>query len=139
MRTDWAPVLLQLKREFLTYNEDVARAFPDTLTSPTNSMAMEGNFLEAVNLALNIFDKAHINRDLIRTGLSVLMVTPGAGIFHVDASLVGLTKQRTVDNGIGCDVVCLRRPPLHTVPLFVMRRADSPDGIVRIIVLLLIF
>lgn len=34
-----------------------------------------------------------------------------------------LTKQRMVDNGIGCDLICLARRPLHIVPLFCFKHS----------------
>ena len=55
--------------------------------------AAEGNFLEALNLTLNVFQKHHMDRDLYRTGQSVVLITAGTGIFHVDRHMVLLTKE----------------------------------------------
>jgi len=35
-----------------------------------------------------------------------------------------LTKQRMVDVGIGCDLICLGKPPLHVVPLFMYQNPN---------------
>jgi len=80
--------------------------------------AYEGNILEAINLALNPFDEHYIDRDLSRTGLSMTVITPGTGHFAVDKQLLRLTTERMVDHGIGLDLVCLTKMPLHSVPLF---------------------
>ncbi|KAJ3288894.1 vacuolar membrane-associated protein iml1 [Borealophlyctis nickersoniae] len=132
VRSDWAPVLPPLKKEFLQFQRDVLQQ-PDgeggsTVLSGTNSPACEGNILEAVNLALNPFDKHYIDRDLARTGLSIIVITPGTGIFEVDKRLLRLTTQRMIDNGIGLDLVCLSRPPLYTVPLFQFVSKEMSPG-----------
>ena len=74
--------------------------------------------LEAVNLALNPFDEHYIDRDLSRTGLSMTIITPGTGHFAVDKHILRLTTERMIDHGIGLDLVCLTKMPLHSVPLF---------------------
>jgi len=38
-------------------------------------------------------------------------------------------QRRMIDNGIGCDVVCLTRRPLHTVPLFQVAAPEMPDHV----------
>lgn len=81
--------------------------------------AYEGNILEAINLSLNIFDLHYLNRDLTRTGQSIIVVTPGSGAFKVDPHAHAIAKKRVLALGIGVDILCLGRPPLHTVPLFV--------------------
>lgn len=80
---------------------------------------------KAINLALNPFDRHFVDRDLSRTGLSIVLITPGTGIFEglhkfnaVDKALCRMTDKRMADNGISLDLVCLSKPPLHSSPLF---------------------
>ena len=82
------------------------------------SDAASGNFLEAINTTLNILDKHYMDRDLLRTGNSIVMISAGTGIFKVKPIMALISKQRMMDNGIGLDYVSLSQPPLHTVPLF---------------------
>ncbi|KNE66846.1 hypothetical protein AMAG_11328 [Allomyces macrogynus ATCC 38327] len=123
-RTDWSTVLLTLKREFLPFVRSVLQVY-DAEGVPVVrgrlAPAHQGNVLEAVNLALNPHDKHYIDRDVdfVRTGLSILVVTPTPGFLEVDKTLLRLTTQRMLDNGVGLDLVCLTRPPLHAAPLFV--------------------
>lgn len=63
------------------------------------STAVDGNLLEAINLALNKFDKHYIDRDLRRTGQAVVLITAGTGVWLIDRTLIELTKERLVDNG----------------------------------------
>lgn len=65
------------------------------------STAAQGNILEAINIALNVMQLHYIDRDLSRTGNSVVVVSAGSGVFEVDKDLAGITKQRMMDNGIG--------------------------------------
>lgn len=81
--------------------------------------AMDGNILEAINVTLNIFDKHYMDRDLNRTGQSIVMITAGCSIFNVDERLAQITKQRMMDNGVGMDMISLTTPPMHVVPLFI--------------------
>jgi hypothetical protein len=130
-RSDWAQVLLPLKKEFIQFEKDVLQrngGDGSFVLSGANSPASEGNLLEAINLALNPFDKHYIDRDLLRTGLSIVVVTPSPGLFEVDKKLCRLTTQRMIDNGIGCDIVSLSKPPLYTVPLFQFTSKDPFHG-----------
>jgi hypothetical protein len=139
-RSDWTSALRLLKEELTQYQlnillrekkkQDGDETYKILLGK--NSYAFEGNILEAINLALNPFDRHYVDRDLLRTGLSIIIVTPGSCRFEVDKKLLRLTAERMIDNGIGLDLVCLSRIPLHTVPLFKfnsqeLSKAPLPD------------
>ena len=62
------------------------------------------------------------------TGLVVSLITAGTGVWEVQRDLAQLTKQRVVDNGVGCDVICVTTPPLHSSPLFIFPPAPPPPG-----------
>jgi hypothetical protein len=91
------------------------------------SNARDGNLLEAVNLVLNIFEKHHIDRDLSRSGQSVVLITPGNGIFSVNKRLSEITEQRMMDHGIGIDLISLASRPLHKCPLFLFKQSDLSE------------
>jgi len=99
--------------------------FPSKLDSMTPykdgwspSKAKVGNVLEVINLCCNIRDKNFFDRNLNRTGMALVILTPGTGVFHVDRILTRFTKSRVLINGIGADIVSINKPPLVPVPLF---------------------
>ncbi|KAF9977679.1 vacuolar membrane-associated protein iml1 [Actinomortierella ambigua] len=119
-RTDWTTAIIPLKEEVMKYQRDILLrpAGEYEVVSGENSYAFEGNILEAVNMALNPFDKHYVDRDLQRTGLSIVIITPGSGVFDVDKKLLRMTTERMISSGIGLDLVCLSKVPAHIVPLF---------------------
>lgn len=123
---DWMAIIATLKKEQLTFQPNVLLKSEDgqTLVQGYISTSAEGNVLEAINLALNPFDKHYIDRDLMRTGLSLILITPGVGKFWVNKKLLRLTNERMTDNGIAMDLVCLSPMPLHITPL--MCYMDAP-------------
>jgi hypothetical protein len=84
------------------------------------SDAVNGNFLGAINTSLNILEKHYLDRDLQRTGNSIVVLSAGCGIFKVRPNLAQITKQRMLDSAFGIDFISLSRPPLHVVPLFIV-------------------
>jgi hypothetical protein len=69
--------------------------------------------------------RSYVDCDLTRTGQIIVVVSAGTGVFHVDAALAQDTKQRMIDRGIGCDLVCLTKPPLHVVPLLILHKTAN--------------
>ncbi|KAI1300655.1 vacuolar membrane-associated protein iml1 [Mortierella claussenii] len=128
-RTDWTTAIIPLKEEIMRYQRDILLrpAGQYHILSGENSFAFEGNVLESINLALNSLDKHYVDRDLQRTGLSIVLITPGSGMFDVDKKLLRLTTERMISGGIGLDMICLSKIPAHIVPLFRWRGpvADS--------------
>ena len=133
-----ANILDRLKKEFLVFLRDVSirrpeagdyaplgsglsaasAELPDQVIAGQPSAASRGNVLEAINLASSQFSSDYIDRDLVRTGVSIVLISPGTGVFEVDYTLLVTTTENLTDNGVGIDLVCLSRMPLHSVPLF---------------------
>ncbi|KAI9907796.1 hypothetical protein PsorP6_004733 [Peronosclerospora sorghi] len=142
--TDVEPLLVELKKAINEFPRECGWRSPaDFLASPISirklsqsesrlrlgipSNARNGNLLEAVNLVLNIFEKHHIDRDLSRSGQSVVLITPGNGIFSVNRRLSEITEQRMMDHGIGIDLISLASRPLHKCPLFLFKQSDLSE------------
>jgi hypothetical protein len=101
---------------------------PKTIITGRPSAAIHGNILEAINLATIQFSRSYIDVDLVRTGISIVLITPGTGLFEVDYEMLKATTEGLIANGMGIDLVCLSRAPLHMVPLFRYRNpANSRD------------
>ncbi|KAM9720335.1 GATOR1 complex protein DEPDC5 isoform 3-T3 [Menidia menidia] len=125
-RDEWTSLLITIKKLFIQYPILVRLKETDGFPMGYNSTAAQGNYLEAINLSFNVFDKHYINRNFDRTGQMSVVITPGVGVFEVDRLLMILTKQRMIDNGIGVDLVCMGEQPLHAVPLFKLHSKTSP-------------
>uniref|UniRef100_A0AAQ4R2J5 DEP domain containing 5, GATOR1 subcomplex subunit n=1 Tax=Gasterosteus aculeatus aculeatus TaxID=481459 RepID=A0AAQ4R2J5_GASAC len=125
-RDEWTSLLVTIKKLFIQYPVLVRLKEADGFPVGYNSTAAEGNYLEAINLSFNVFDKHYINRNFDRTGQMSVVITPGVGVFEVDRLLMILTKQRMIDNGIGVDLVCMGEQPLHAVPLFKLHNRTAP-------------
>ena len=142
---EWATILAQLKQEFLVFLRDISiqkpavghqipldaglsvasTDLPSHIIAGHPSAATRGNVLEAINLASSQFSADYIDRDLDRTGVSIVVISPSAGLFEVDYDLLVATTENLIDNGVGIDLVCLSKMPLHSVPLFKYRTPQS--------------
>ena len=111
---DWDSLIVRIKEEFTKYPLEVGW----NLSDRKPSCASQGNLLEAINVILNLMQYHYLDRDLHRTGQSIVIVSPGCGVFEVDKGLAGITYQRMMDNGIGSDMLSLGLPPLHIAPFF---------------------
>ncbi|XP_060468598.1 GATOR1 complex protein DEPDC5 isoform X7 [Panthera onca] len=125
-REEWTSLLVTIKKLFIQYPVLVRLEQAEGFPQGDNSTSAQGNYLEAINLSFNVFDKHYINRNFDRTGQMSVVITPGVGVFEVDRLLMILTKQRMIDNGIGVDLVCMGEQPLHAVPLFKLHNRSAP-------------
>ncbi len=69
-KSDWSSILVHLKKQIILFQKEILQqtdAAGSTVLVGSNSTAQQGNILEAINLALNPFDKHYIDRDLSRT------------------------------------------------------------------------
>ena len=83
IRSDWSSIIPTLKREFFQYKRNIGLADPcPGMPECYNSQARYGNFLEAINLTLNIFEQHYHDRILDRTGQQFAMITPSQGTLY---------------------------------------------------------
>ncbi|KAI8629309.1 hypothetical protein F5Y19DRAFT_464503 [Xylariaceae sp. FL1651] len=134
---EWTRILDQLKKEFNIFRRDInlhhreamsnAMEIPEDSSARGNSVskikaepcsAMYGNFLEAINVASSMYASDYIDRDLLRTGISIALISPGPGVFEVEYESLRRATEALVGNGIGIDLICIPNLPLHSVPLF---------------------
>ncbi|KAI1913761.1 vacuolar membrane-associated protein iml1 [Ophidiomyces ophidiicola] len=133
----WTTILDTLKQEFRVFLRDVSIPppyFPETSIAAEDiprftdsfppkiagcpTSAVRGNILEAINVATSYLAFEHIGRDLVRTGTSIVIITPGTGVFEVPFKMLALTSDVLTSRAIGIDLICLSPMPLHSVPLF---------------------
>ncbi|KAK4703680.1 hypothetical protein P7C70_g2534, partial [Phenoliferia sp. Uapishka_3] len=117
-------VVRTVSSEIRSWQQEVLlRTLPDGSQKLSGRIAFahESNMLEAINLALNSFEEHWIDRDLQRTGLSLIVITAGTSFYQVDKSLLRVTTERMLSHGVGLDIISLSKTPLHTVPLFSFR------------------
>lgn len=143
---EWTKILYQLKREFNFFRRDISNfhlkamsSVPSLSEDPNSkftsssrmkaesSRAMYGNVLEAINMASSLFAHDYIDRDLMRTGISIVLISPGPGVFEVEYEALRRTTEALVGNGIGIDLICVPKIPLHSVPLFRYRNPIKAD------------
>lgn len=135
----WTTILDELKKDFRTFLRDVSIQNIDSAETPTTengakrngptatiagrpSSALRGNILEAIHLATSHKAFDHIDRDMLHTATSIIVITPGAGVFEVSYESLAATTEALTHHGISIDLVCLSPMPLHSVPLFKYRR-----------------
>ena len=73
-RSDWESLIPIMKREFANYPKGVKWG-----NERIPSTASQGNVLEAVNITLNLLHLHYVDRDLHRTGNSLVVITSGNG------------------------------------------------------------
>jgi len=129
MSSSEAPTIIyQLKTEIRRFLKDAStvqiRSLDDngeevirSVLSGAPSSAQNGNLLEAINLVTTQYAEDHIDRDLVRTGLSVMIISPGTGMFEVDENILQLTTDNLAHNGIGIDLVSISIVSPHYLSL----------------------
>ena len=117
-RGDFENLVVRIKEAFVRYPSDVGWNLSKGTEARRPSSASQGNVLEAINVALNLLQYHYFDRDLNRTGNSIVVVSAGNGVNEVDKGLASITYQRMMDNGIGSDMLSLALPPLHIAPFF---------------------
>jgi len=131
-RSDWESLVRRIKEAFVRYPHEIGWNLSTGGDGRRPSTASQGNVLEAINVTLNLLQYHYLDRDLQRTGNSIVLVSAGSGIFEVDKGLASITYQRMMDHGIGSDMLSLGLPPLHIAPFFLyvnVYQSVETDGV----------
>ncbi|ORX67216.1 hypothetical protein DL89DRAFT_212588, partial [Linderina pennispora] len=120
VRSDWSVFLPDILAEFRNYRRDIQEMYDSSgyRLRGDLSKANQGNILEAINLGINTLASNHLDRDLSRTGLSIIVITPSFGVFDVPKKLLRMTTERMLTQGMRVDLVCLAPKPLFKPPVF---------------------
>ena len=146
---DTSSILSHLKTEFKVFLRDVSvregsagefvllgkavKGTSDDTEIPvlrgSPSVAVRCNILEAINLTLRQhFQEKVVDQDLGRTGVSIILISPGTGLYQVKQSLLRTTTDHLTEKGVSIELICLSRMPLHSVPLFMYTdEEDQPQ------------
>ncbi|KAK7203904.1 hypothetical protein BZA70DRAFT_290984 [Myxozyma melibiosi] len=128
--SDWTEIMITLRKEFNDFQRSVlVRTGEDGKSHISGSIcaAIKGNILEAINFAATQTSLDMATDDSLRGNLQTIIVSPGTGLFDVEADLLHRTTQNLIMAGLSVDLVCLTRMPLHAVPLFRYRDAFNNE------------
>ncbi|KAJ2726449.1 vacuolar membrane-associated protein iml1 [Coemansia sp. Benny D115] len=129
VRPDWTVFLPEILSEFNSYRRDIQELLSTAGRRLRGdlSKANQGNILEAINLGINSFASNHVDRDLSRTGLSTVVITPSFGVFDVQKKMLRMTTERMLHYGTRVDFVCLASKPLFRPPVFRFKSLPVPS------------
>ncbi|OLY81019.1 Vacuolar membrane-associated protein IML1 [Smittium mucronatum] len=129
-RNNWLNTIPLISKEIKKYFKDILEVqLPSQMRMVLGkiSRARYGNILEAINLSVNSLASGFNNRDLLRSGQSIMVVTPSNGIFNVPRKLLRITTERLLKMGQHVDLVCLSRYPLFQPPVFCYKGPIVPS------------
>jgi hypothetical protein len=95
-RADWNSLVVKIREAFWKYPREVGWNLSNDERGRWPSSASQGNVLETINVTLNLLQFHYLDRDLHRTGNSIVLVSAGNGVFEVSKDLSEITYQRYV-------------------------------------------
>eukprot|EP00043_Microstomoeca_roanoka_P028170 m.17107 g.17107 ORF g.17107 m.17107 type:complete len:1532 (-) comp8218_c0_seq1:1315-5910(-) len=124
-------ILLTLKHDTEQFWELIRPNNPD-LPPAVVATSLEGNLLEALNLALDSYENHYIDRRFDRTGLSLMVVSPGCGITTGHSQVYEIVEKRVLSEGVGVDWVCLSSPLCPNTPLVLLDLHQHVNDVLRL-------
>lgn len=125
--SQWNEIMERLRYEFFNFDKEVLLD-EDGKIQGKLLPAVKGNLLQAISIATSLASKKFVDRDLRRTGVQTVIITPCAGLFDVNYDLLYQTSLKLQTIEIGVDLLCIGKPPLHVTPLF---RYKDKKGLVK--------
>jgi Vacuolar membrane-associated protein Iml1 len=76
----------------------------------------ETSLLESINYSITQMDQEDVKNC---TGRSLMIISAGSGLYFTSKPLTKITKLRVLSQGISINIISMKRPPLHSYPLFI--------------------
>ncbi|KAL3311647.1 GATOR complex protein depdc5 [Cichlidogyrus casuarinus] len=126
---EWRRVMTTIKNAFASFRETLLDFLNSSFEGVTFqiSNSCDGNYLETLNINMNLYEGYSVDRNFDRTGKCCHVISPGSGVFVVNRNLLSFTKERFLDCGVDIDLICLGTQPLHSVPLLIVFKNDHLD------------
>lgn len=125
--SQWSEIMERLRYEFCNFDKEVLLN-DDGKIQGKILPAIKGNLLQAISIATSLASKKFVDRDLRRTGVQTVIITPCAGLFDVNYDLLYQTSLKLQTIEIGVDLLCIGKSPLHVTPLF---RYKDKNGLLK--------
>ena len=125
-KTTREQLLIMLKKEFIDFPKQISKHSIEKKL--INSIASEGNILEAMNLVFRQYEERHLNRDMQRTGTFIHILTAGQGLITINnPDIAYITQHIIVTESFAVDLVCLSHPPTHGVPILRGKNEETKE------------
>lgn len=126
--SQWEQIMVRLRFEFQNFAKEVL-----TETKCKNHAEIRGrilpsvksNILGAITLAASLVHSPAIDRDLRRTNVEVIVVSPGSGVYEVEYDALYRASEKISSTEVGVDIICMSKSPLHVTPLFLYRQQNK--------------
>lgn len=133
----WTDIMSHLRTAFAGFMKEVLLGTdldsvsdrpPQYISKGKFLPAVQGNVLEAINMAAAGIVDAALDPDLRYTNTHFVVITAGTGLYDVDPRLLAVTSDKMARLDAMVDIVLILPPPLHALPLF---RYLDPSGALK--------
>ncbi|RDW40047.1 vacuolar membrane-associated protein IML1 [Yarrowia lipolytica] len=122
--SQWEQIMVRLRFEFQNFAKEVlteSHAKSHTEIRGRILPSVKSNILGAITLAASLVHSPAIDRDLRRTNVEVIVVSPGSGVYEVEYDALYRASEKISSTEVGVDIICMSKAPLHVTPLFLYK------------------
>lgn len=122
--SQWEQIMVRLRFEFQNFAKEVlteSHAKSHAEIRGRILPSVKSNVLGAITLAASLVHSPAIDRDLRRTNVEVIVVSPGSGVYEVEYDALYRASEKISSTEVGVDIICMSKAPLHVTPLFLYK------------------
>lgn len=129
--SQWEQIMVRLRFEFQQFAKEVLTECHAKSHAEIRGRilpSVKSNVLGAITLAASLVHSPAIDRDLRRTNVEVIVVSPGSGVYEVEYDALYRASEKISSTEVGVDIICMSKAPLHVTPLFLYKsKKGSPN------------